>query len=547
MNRALYSVIASAVLCPGLLGCSQSLEYTGGSGADVETKVLGSAVDSRGNPVMGAIVHLRPSGYVFPILNLPAYDSGQRFDAVTDEAGDFRIDSVVSGSYVLEISDQHGTAVAIRFTTPDSGATADLGVDTLVRTCVVNGIIPAELRDGKQWFVQIYGLERIAAADYTSGAYSFSDIPAGRYSFRLMTPGPGVLSIVIDSLSAPSGDTVAAPTYPGWMYSRKLILNTSPAGAGVGGDAVNFPVLVRLTASNFDFSGAEAGGRDLRFTKANGTPLPYEIEQWDASGRQAEVWVKVDTVYGNNGTQYVLMFWGNPNAAAQSNSTAVFDTAAGFAGVWHLGQPVGSIVPDATANGNNGTATATTTVSGAVGMAQMFDGTSSLIRTSGTNMGKLNFPENGVFSVSAWVKTNVLDSLFHGVVYKSNFEYGLQMRPKNKWEFCTFVDGTEWEMSRATAGDNAWHALVGVRNGSKQYLYVDGACADSSITVLSSSIARAYDQPLEIGHCPDGGNDPDRYFNGAIDEVRISSVAYGADWIKLCYMNQKAQDALVQW
>jgi hypothetical protein len=35
------------------------------------------------------------------------------------------------------------------------------------------------------------------------------------------------------------------------------------------------------------------------------------------------------------------------------------------------------------------------------------------------------------------------------------------------------------------------------------------------------------------------------YFNGRIDEVRVSSLALTADWIKLCYMNQKENDFLV--
>jgi hypothetical protein len=121
------------------------------------------------------------------------------------------------------------------------------------------------------------------------------------------------------------------------------------------------------------------------------------------------------------------------------------------------------------------------------------------------------------------------------------------MRPKNQWEFVTFIDKSRWEMSRCPATDNAWHALTGVRNGSKQYLYVDGVCADSSMVNLGMNFARAYDQPMEIGHCPDGGDDPDRYFNGLIDEVRISGRAHDANWIKLCYMNQKEQDALVKW
>jgi hypothetical protein len=35
------------------------------------------------------------------------------------------------------------------------------------------------------------------------------------------------------------------------------------------------------------------------------------------------------------------------------------------------------------------------------------------------------------------------------------------------------------------------------------------------------------------------------FFKGIIDKVRGTSVAPSADWVKLCYMNQKAEDALV--
>ena len=544
MTRMTGRVIASAVFCLGLWGCSLA-PFSGGSGADVETRVLGSVVDSSGNPVAGASVLLRPSGYVFPLV--PSDTSGECADAITDISGAFRIDSVDSGSYVIEINNRCGFAVTIRFTTPDSGGTEDLGISTLVRTGVVHGTIPAELRAGKQWFVMIYGLERIATADFASGAYSFSDIPAGNYSLRLMTTSPGFEPVDSCSVAVPSGDTVVAPTYPTWRYSRKLTLNTTAAGAGVSGDVLGFPVLVRLTSSAIDFSQAEAAGSDLRFTKANGIPLSYEIEQWDAAKGRAAVWVNMDTVYGNSSTQKIVMLWGNPRAATQSNGAAVFDTASGFQGVWHLDQSAGGLVPDATANGISGTATSTTPVSGTIGMAQSFNGVSSLIQASGPAGNILNFPENGNFSVSAWVSARVLDSLYHGIVYKSNFQYGLQIRPENNWEFISFIEGTGWEGSRSPASAGSWHFLTGVRRGTRQFLYVDGTCVDSTKVVMTSDLSRIYDSPLEIGHCPDGGMEPDRYFSGIIDEVRISSIANSADWIRLCYVNQKGQDALVQW
>jgi hypothetical protein len=242
------------------------------------------------------------------------------------------------------------------------------------------------------------------------------------------------------------------------------------------------------------------------------------------------------------------MKWGNPAAQRiNSNGTAVFDTATGFKGVWHLGKPADSVITDQTNNACNGVTKATVTVPGVIGMAQKFDGTSSMIKVSGPAIEKCNFPENGPFSISAWVNIDKLDSLFHAIVFKSDFQYGLQIRPENEWEFVCFKDNTQWEMNRAPAQPGSWQFIVGVRNGTRQFLYVNGTCVDSSIVTLAVATTRKTDLPLEIGHCPDGGLNPDRYFKGSIDEVRIAGVACTANWIKLCYINQKETDALLTW
>ncbi|MEO2168283.1 MAG: DUF2341 domain-containing protein, partial [bacterium] len=48
----------------------------------------------------------------------------------------------------------------------------------------------------------------------------------------------------------------------------------------------------------FDFSQAKPRGEDVRFS-ANGKPLAYQIERWDAAGGKAEVWVRIPTIKGN--------------------------------------------------------------------------------------------------------------------------------------------------------------------------------------------------------------------------------------------------------
>lgn len=209
------------------------------------------------------------------------------------------------------------------------------------------------------------------------------------------------------------------------------------------------------------------------------------------------------------------------------------------------------MVADATANGIDGTSTATATVGGAIGEAQAFDGVSSMIQASGQASDKVNFPDTGTYSVSAWVNATKLDTIPRAIVFKSNAQYGLQVIPEHEWEFITYIDKTRWEGTQSPGFSGAWYLLTGVRNRTNQYLYVNGVCVDSTLSnipaIAPENVARAYDKPLEIGHCPDGGRNPDRFFAGIIDEVRISRIALTPDWMKLCYMNQKEIDALVEW
>jgi hypothetical protein len=89
--------------------------------------------------------------------------------------------------------------------------------------------------------------------------------------------------------------------------------------------------------------------------------------------------------------------------------------------------------------------------------------------------------------------------------------------------------------------------VVGVKNGANQYLYVDGLLADGTITV-NQATGRDVSNDVTIGRISAGttgtGN---RFFNGKIDEVCMANVARSADWLRLCYMNQKPQDALVMF
>ncbi|MGA2506247.1 MAG: DUF2341 domain-containing protein [Chitinispirillaceae bacterium] len=539
-----FAVVAAAVF---LLFAGCSLNLAGGSGGETGNPVVvGMLVNPDGKPVGDAVVSALPDQYD-PIRGTTGTVIARD---TTDVHGIYRFTLRARGYYnVQAVSSSSWARALITHLSVQSDTTyAPTGI--LSKPGFIKVILPGSV-DVVNGYVYIPGT---TIAKLLSGNSSFvvlDAVPAGVISAVFYSAiGESGSTAIRYNIRVWSGDTVTVMN-PSWKYAQQLCLNTTASGASVAGNVYNFPILVRLTANNFNFSQAKANGEDIRFTKADNTFLPYEIERWDAASQLAEIWVRVDTIYGNDSAQTITMYWENNAAADSSKGAAVFDTAAGFAGVWHLGQPTGTTVLDATANGINGTATATSTVSGAIGAAQSFDGTSSLIQTSVLASDKVNFSDSVTYSVSAWVNTNVLDSLCQAIVFKSNAQWGMQIIPEHDWEFATYIDKTGWEGSRSPATAGSWHALTGVRNGTKQYLYVDGVCADSIVTntiaLPPENVARVYNEPLEIGHCPDGGKNPDRYFTGIIDEVRISRVPLSADWIKLCYMNQKMPDALVKW
>src|SRR5271157_2876192 len=128
-----------------------------------------------------------------------------------------------------------------------------------------------------------------------------------------------------------------AEDYTQWAHACNITLNSSATGANVATQQLGFPVLVRLTSTTpaFSFAQTQAGGQDIRFSKADGTHIPYQIERFDQTNQVAEIWVKAD-VNGNDNSQYISMYWGNGTAVDSSNGAAVFNN--GFVGAWHLNE-----------------------------------------------------------------------------------------------------------------------------------------------------------------------------------------------------------------
>jgi hypothetical protein len=561
-------IVGICALCALFSSCSlNSFQTAGGTTTETTNGVTASIRKSDGSAAAGATVRLRRSDYVAQPPASLAKSTIYSADVLTDAQGHFEINGIDRGAYTIEVSDQpkgSGQGGAILLTCSiDINDTLDLGADTLQPFATVQGAADTTGTSGKNLFVQVVGIEQLTPVNSTGG-FVISNLPAGLFSLRVIAvQGAQTTVIRTDQVSAISGDTVRV-TMPGWSFAKKLFLNTTPTGADVKSDVYEFPLLVRLNSSNFDFTQVGDSGRDMRFSKKDGTALPYEIELWDAANNKAAIWVKVDTVHRNDNSQFVIMYWGLRSTVGStgsatvslSNGAAVFDTAKGFQGVWHLNEGSGQAAKDATANRFDGTPsdTAPTAASGAIGLAQEFDGKSNYLQMLGTAGSKLNFPENGYYSVSAWVFVDTLvDSTTHVIASKGHQQYFLKLYwgDGQHWEFTEYHDKVGWQVSPySPAKARTWKFLVGVRDGNNQYLYLDGELVNNAYGVAVDSSARNTADDFSIGkylrYAAYAGQGF-CWFDGKIDEVRVSSKSLSADWIKLCYMNQKEPDALLKW
>lgn len=108
------------------------------------------------------------------------------------------------------------------------------------------------------------------------------------------------------------------PVYDDWAYQKEIEVQENS-----GEELVDFQVLVSLDSSNFEFTKANPDGSDLRFVVGE-EELSYWIEDWDAEGANARIWVKVPII-PTGGVAKVLMFYGNEAAGPTSDGDAAFE------------------------------------------------------------------------------------------------------------------------------------------------------------------------------------------------------------------------------
>jgi hypothetical protein len=531
----------------GIASCTSNPDLTGTTSGTEAKIACGTIVQEDGSVAAYANVQLIPADYN-PVSDPPLSDSSY---GVTDADGKYELYTSDTGIYNVQSYFDDGSRLLIRDVHLLDGRTI-VPVNTLRKPGTIRISLP-DNADTVNGYLYLPGTDISVSLRGKSGSVTLDSVPAALFlKVCYMTENMQLPSVLKNDIIVLSGDTTVVGM-PEWKYSAKLLLNTTSSGAHISRNVTNFPLLVRLNNDNFDFDQALSTGDDIRFTSKSNLPLSYEIELWDAVTGQAAIWVKADTIYGNDSIQSINMYWGNPTVVGKSNSPMLFDTSAGFQGVWHLSGN-GDKQLDATANRYDGAIKGNQTrSSGVAGYGQHLNGSNSF-----TEMGNVCNPGSSDFTFCAWVKKTVsgkrqtIASKSTGGMASSTYGWLIELDPDGALLFFMAAGAGTWGdsgtfvlASNTWITDSAWHhvAVVADRSGeNKSRMYIDGTDASTlpanGITTVGEVVNTA---PLRLGADANDGN----LWAGFLDECSISYRVRSQEWIRLSYFNQKIDSPLI--
>ncbi len=199
-------------------------------------------------------------------------------------------------------------------------------------------------------------------------------------------------------------------------------------------------------------------------------------------------------------------------------------------GLWRMNETSGASVADSSGNGNTGTATNTTIVSGLLGNSRQFSTTSDIITSSTSTAFDLSATSN--FTIEGWYYWTTAPGT-QILAEKWTSASGWTFYTKSATAGLEFV-GTSGSSNTVIANSNnytwptnRWVHVAMTKAGSQYTFYADGNNIGS---VINTGAIGASANALVLGKRYNGTSNT---FNGTMDEVRISNVARTPEEIKL--------------
>ena len=295
-----------------------------------------------------------------------------------------------------------------------------------------------------------------------------------------------------------------------WLYYRDIIIDHTK----IDSTLTDYPVMVKLDNTNFDFSKVRADGYDLIFTNDIGeTQLKHEIELFDGVNEKAVYHIKIPIVSDTVDTTFRMYYGDATITTDQSDKTNVWDS--NFVMVQHMGE---SLV-DSTGNGNDGTNYGTTVVDGLNGKARSFNGTSQYVKLPNITLGN-NWNVSVIYSANSREEYTPLISALN----QKDFALKLVTTTENAGAyFYTLKTGSLGYPITPVVSNGAFYTYTVTNNGTSVKLFQNGIKYVDTTTSLNIP-----SKELRLGQ----HNSTLEYANGVMCEVRISNIARSDAWIK---------------
>ncbi len=309
-----------------------------------------------------------------------------------------------------------------------------------------------------------------------------------------------------------------------WPYRKAVTISH----LNVGSTLTNFPAKVEIAADTDIGAHAKSDLTDLRFTLSDyKTILPAERETGAiATGSASGIfWVQVPSILSTADT-VIYVYYGNTSASAQTSPSSVWDS--NYKGVWHLGESANPY-NDSTTNNNVSTSGTYPSQSDAIiGKGQSYAKASSQY-ISIPNSASLN--PTAAITAQIWFKPVASTAPY--MLFAKGDQPRIYVNDNSGNVYCNItINGISLGLGPFTATMGSWNS-IGIRyDGANVQVYVNGLASGSPTAATGSITTNA--NPLTIG-----SQGAVYYYNGLLDEFKISDSARSADWIKFEYYNQK--------
>lgn len=541
-------ILAAAAACAAWLAACANRVAGGGDATETgNARIRGVVVTEDGLPARGAEVTVLPSDYD-PVRGQAVPDS---LRDTTDAQGRYRFTKLADGEYNVAATHPGTRARLSIYGITLAEDSVEVPADTLHAPGAISMPLPETLDSGVGW-VYIPGTQfrkRVDSELRISGSILIDSVPAGLVPSVVYTKGEADSRPIVLARGVPVAkmQTTWVDAFATWPFKRKLILNTATGAAATSKAQRDFPLLVRLAAPAFDFSKARAGGADLRFSGANGMPLAHEIETWDAVAGKADVWVRVDTIHAGRATQAITMHWGESASAGKPKARAVFDTLAGFAGAWHLGEEAADTVAnglykDATGAGSHGNdRVRNASRTGVIGAGHGIDSGDYIEAVAPSKL--LHLKKE--FMLSCWYRaTGAGFGPAGGEILNVGDNFGVRVyrdSGMHVWYWPKVPPAgakTPWYSASAEVPftlDGQWHLITGGFDGKSLRLYADGK--EIATAPAEDEVGLQFKVNVTLGK--HGAEKQGYEFQGDLDEAQVHSRNRDADWVKLAFENQR--------